>query len=94
MYVLRVSQKVLFICNLCWLAGVIFRLIPLTHWPDFLIKNILVMGWVVALPLGVLWFGAVLILLYGGKLVLTDLHKWLFILNSLFIPAILIYRLI
>jgi hypothetical protein len=84
----------LFICNLCWLTGLIFRVITLERWPDFLVKSILVMGWLVALPLGVIWYGVVAFLLARRKIAFNDVQRWLFILNLLFIPAMIIYRLV
>jgi hypothetical protein len=92
-YLVRISQKVLFLCNLCWLAGLLFRVISLDGWPSFLVKSILVMGWLVAFPLGVLWYVTAAVLFFSRKIALQDVPRWLLVANLLFIPAILVYRL-
>jgi|GEM_PF-3296934 len=94
MYLLRVSQKVLFIFNLCWVLGWVFRILPVAHWPDFVIKTILVCGWILALPVGIVWYGTVLILLYNRKIDFGRIPRWLFIVNALFLPIIALGRLL
>lgn len=93
MYLLRVSQKWLLICNLCWVAGCLFRFIRLEGWPDFVVKTVLVCGWILALPLGIVWYGITLLLLYNRKIVLGDLSRWLFVVNAVFLPVLAISRL-
>lgn len=93
MYLLRISQKVLFICNLCWVAGLFFRYVPSDPWPSVLLKSILVMGWVVAFPFGIAWHVLAAMLFLSRKLCLRELPQWLWVANLLFIPAILAYRL-
>lgn len=93
MYLVRISQKVLFLCNLCWLAGLLFRIISLEGWPSVVVKSILVLGWLVALPLGILWYLTAAVLFLSRKISLQDVPRWLLVVNLLFIPAILAYRL-
>lgn len=92
MYFLRVAQKLLFIANICWVMGLVFRIISLNGWPDFLVKSILVTGLLIALPLGIVWYGITLILLWYHKIRLWQVSRWLFIVNLIFIPVILMYR--
>jgi hypothetical protein len=91
-YLLRISQKLLFICNLCWLTGIIFRFISLAHWPDLLVKSILVLGELTALPLGLIWYGITAFIFFRGKKNL-NIPRWLTIMNLAFIPAIVIVHL-
>lgn len=93
MYVLRVSQKVLFICNLCWLGGWGFRVLPLDHWPDVVVKTVLVCGWLLAMPLGILWYGIFLLLMYSGRVGVGQVSKGLILLNAIFLPVIALSRL-
>lgn len=94
MYLLRVSQKILFICNLCWLGGWIFRLGGLAHWPAAIVKTVLVLGWVVALPLGIVWYGAVLLLRYRGAFSAAQVSRWMLPVNAVFLGVMALYRLL
>lgn len=94
MYLLRVAQKVLFICNLCWLGGWAFRLLPLEHWPDFASKTMLVLGWILAEPLGIVWYGTFLLLVYARKMRFASCSRVLFVVNAVFLVAIAVTRMI
>lgn len=89
MYPLRVSQKVLFFCNCCWLASILFRMISLTHWPEALVKTIVILGYLVALPLGVLWYLAFLFLLWKKREMAALVGKLLLYVNAAFLPFVL-----
>ena len=93
MYLLRVSQKVLFIFNLCWLGGWGFRILPLEHWPDFIVKSVLVCGWLLAEPLGIVWYGAFLLLVYSRRIRFASCSRVLFVLNAVFLVGIALSRL-
>lgn len=93
MYFLKMTQKMLFIGNICWIMTLIFRIIPIDHWPDLLVKTIVVLGELVALPLGILWYGIFLMGYRTGKIIKGDVTQWLFIINLCFIPALIIYFL-
>lgn len=88
MYLLRVSQKILFFCNGCWLATVLFRMISLAHWPESVVKTIVILGWAVALPLGVLWYLVFAFLCWKKKAVAGQAERFLVYINLAFLPFV------
>jgi hypothetical protein len=64
-------------------------MISLTHWPEALVKTIVILGYLVALPLGVLWYLVFLFLLWKKRDMATRVGRLLLYINVAFIPFVL-----
>lgn len=83
--------RVGFICNLCFVAGLLFRILPLSLIPDAVVKTLLILGFVVALPLNLLLFLLMALLLIFRKIRFEGIARWLFFTNLLILFAELGY---
>ena len=79
LFFLRVSA----ICNLCFLIGCLLRIIHYAAWMEIIVKTILVLGFIVAMPLNMLVSLVVIILLLLNKIMRHDLPKIIVAFNLL-----------
>jgi len=64
-------------------------MMSLAHWPEAVIKTIVVLGYLVSWPLGVLWYLTFLFLYWKKKEIAVLAGKILLYVNAAFLPFIL-----
>ncbi len=78
---LRFLIKVSFICNICYLAGFIIRMLDNTDTWEHVAKHIMVLGGLVAAPLNILCILLGAAMLLARKVRFAQIHPVIFILN-------------
>jgi hypothetical protein len=90
MYLLRISSKVAFIFNICFLLASALRLWP--HLPQTEIGSLIVVaGYVVAIVVNAIFNVSVVILFFVNRRLLQGVARWLMLINFLFLVAEIIY---
>ncbi len=90
---LNFLQRVVAICNGCFLLGMLFRIIHLAAVLNTAVKTILVLGFIVALPLNAFTSFVLTFLLLIRKIRYGQLARGLFVLNILALLAETVYFL-
>lgn len=100
MYALRVAQKVVLLCNLCWVADIFLRMGPQAApqglWGavgDGLRACLPLLGELAALPLSIALHLLILVLGILGRIRVRELSLVLLVINLVFIPLIILFRL-
>ena len=91
---LNFLQRVVAICNGCFLLGMLFRIIHLAPVLNAAVKTILVLGFIVALPLNAFTSVVLAFLLFIRKIRYGQLARGLFILNTLALLVEAVYFLL
>lgn len=81
MRLVKFLLKFVFICNLCYLAGWLFRITDQTERFAGIVKHVAVLGYLVAIPANIITSLLAVILLAAGKVTWTELPGYLLILN-------------
>jgi hypothetical protein len=92
---IRFFQKVVLICNGCFAAAWILRMVPgEAGIPAILVKTIVVLGFLMVLPLNLLLNLLVAVLLLLGRYSLREGGRIIYIINLVFLFLTVIYFLI
>jgi hypothetical protein len=96
MYIIRVFQKIVFICNLCFLAAWWMRTLrSLDHLgAEVFIKTIVVLGFVAALPMNVLLNVVIAFLFLIKKITRQQVQMPLLLINIVFLFLTFFYFLL
>lgn len=94
MYGIRVFQKTVFLCNLCFVASCWLRTLQVeSQGAQALVKTVVVLGFLLALPLNILLSLCLIWLLLWKKISFERLNRPLFVVNLLFLLLTTVYFL-
>lgn len=92
---IRFFQKVVLICNGCFVIAWILRILPgEAGIPAVLVKTVVVLGFLMALPLNLLLNLLIAVLLLSGRYSLREGGITIYIINLIFLFLTVIYFLI
>lgn len=81
MRLVKFLLKFVFICNLCYLAGWLLRITEQSERFSWILKHVIVLGYIVALPANIITSLLAIILLLANKVTWKELPGYLLILN-------------
>lgn len=81
MRLVKFLLKFVFICNLCYLAGWLLRITESSERFSWIVKHVIVLGYIVALPANIVTSLLALILLMARKASWEELPGYLLVLN-------------
>lgn len=81
MRLVKFLLKFVFICNLCYLAGLLFRMTEPSERFEGIVKHVVVLGVIVAPPVNIITSILAIILLLARKVTWAELPGYLLILN-------------
>ena len=87
MRLVKFLLKFVFICNLCYLAGWLLRITEQSERFSWIVKHVIVLGYIVAMPANILTTLLAVVLLAIRKVTWEELPGYLLILNLIILTV-------